>query len=187
MDRSYYGKRTVDDYVSSGSCEYRRGADMRELKLFSHRFHFTNPSTMTVTVTHRNEDVVMYIRRQGRRYMSMNESEYRDFLFSIDEINDKIKQCKLVMAGKLPPPLDVEEQSSLLPKSKATLKLERGRSRLVKAKRQALALVEDSASADEDTEQPNVISDKKKVRRKKMTRGAISSAVGTDEEDSDAM
>ena len=122
MERSYYGKRTMDDFVSSGSREYRCGADMREPKLFSHRFHFTNPSTMTVTVTHRNEDVVMYIRRQGGRYMSMNKSEYRDFLFSVDEINEKIKQCKLVMVGKLPPPLDVEEQCSLLPKSKATLK-----------------------------------------------------------------
>ena len=58
----------------------------------------------------------------------------------------------------------------------------------MKAKCQALALVEDSALADEDTEQPNVLSDKKKVHRKKMSsRGTISSAVGTDEEDSDAM
>ena len=112
MERSYFGKRTVDNFVSSGNCNYRHGSEMREPKLFSHRFHFTNPSTMTVTVTHRNDEVVMYIRRQGGRYMSMNESKYRGFLYSVDEINEKIKQCKLVMAGKLPPILDVEEQSS---------------------------------------------------------------------------
>ena len=76
MDRPYFGKRTVDEYVSSSNRDYRCGTDNREPKLFSHRFHFTNPSTMTITVTHRNEDVILYIRRQGGRYMSMNESEF---------------------------------------------------------------------------------------------------------------
>ena len=52
---------------------------MREPKLFSHRFNFTNPSTMTLTVTHQKDDVVMYIRRQGGRYMRMNESEFSSF------------------------------------------------------------------------------------------------------------
>ena len=59
---------------------------------------------MTLTITHQNDDVVMYMRRQGGRYMSMNESEFRDFLHSVEEINEKIRQCKLVMAGKLPTP-----------------------------------------------------------------------------------
>ena len=147
----YYGKRSIDNYVSSGNREYQCGGEMREPKLFSHRFHFTNPSTMTLTVTHRNDDVVMYMRRQGGRYMTMNESTFCDFLHSVEEINEKIRQCKLVMTGKLPPPLDVEEQSSTLPKSKATLKLEWSRSHLVKAKCQALSLMEDSASSNEET------------------------------------
>ena len=124
----YYRKRSIDNYVSSSNREYQRGGETREPKLFSHRFHFTNPSTMTLTVTPQNDDVVMYMRRQGGRYMSMNELEFPDFLHSVEEINEKIKQCKLVMAGKLPTPLDVEEQSSTLPKSKATLKLEWSRS-----------------------------------------------------------
>ena len=121
-------KRTVDEYVHSGNRDYRCGSDIREPKLFSHRFHFTNPSMMTITITHKNEDVVMYIRRQGGWYMSMNESEYRDFVEAVEEFNEKIKQCKMVMAGKQSAPLDVEDQSSTLPKSKATLKLERGKS-----------------------------------------------------------
>ena len=79
---------------------------------------------MTITITHKNEDVVMYIRRQGGRYMSMNESEYRDFVEAVEEFNEKIKQCKMVMAGKQSAPLDVEDQSFTLPKSKAMLKLE---------------------------------------------------------------
>ena len=94
--------------------------------------------------------------------MSMNESEFHDFLHSVEEINEKIRQCKLVMAGKLPLPLDVEEQCSTLPKSKATLKLEQSRSCLVKAKCQALSLMEDSASSNEEMEQPTVL-DKKKA------------------------
>ena len=138
------------------------GGEMREPKLFSHRFHFTNPSTMTLTITHRNNDVVMYMRRQGGWYMSMNESEFCDFLHSVEEINEKIRQCKLDMANKLPPPFDVEEQSSTLPKSKATLKLEWSRSHLVKAEHQALSLMEDSASSNEEMEQPTAL-DKKKV------------------------
>ena len=129
MDHSYFGKRTMDEYVRSGNRDYRRGSDIREPKLFSHRFHFTNPSTMTITITHKNEDVVMYIRRQGGQYMSMNKSEYRDFVKAVEEFNKKIKQCKMVMAGKQSAPLDVEDQSSTLPKSKAMLKLERGKSR----------------------------------------------------------
>ena len=100
--------------------------------------------------------------------MSMNESEFHDFLHSVEEINEKIRQCKLVMAGKLPLPLDVEEQSSTLPKSKATLKLEWSRSCLVKAKQQVLSLMEDSASSDEETEQPTAL-DKKKAQRKKIS------------------
>ena len=128
------------------------GGETREPKLFSHRFHFTNPSTMTLTITHQNDDVVMYMRRQGGQYMSMNESEFRNFLHSVEEINEKIRQCKLVMAGKLPLPLDVKEQSSTLLKSKANLKLEWSRSHLVKAKHQALSLMEDSASSNEETE-----------------------------------
>ena len=138
------------------------GGETREPKLFSHRFHFTNPSTMTLTITHQNDDVVMYIRRQGGRYMSMNESEFCDFLHSVEEINEKIRQCKLVMAGKLPLPLDVKEQSPTLPKSKATLKLEQSRLCLVKAKHQALSLMEDSASSNEEMEQPTAL-DKKKA------------------------
>ena len=93
---------------------------------------------MTLTITHRNDDVVMHMMRQGGQYMSMNKSEFHDFLHSVEEINEKIRQCKLVMAGKLPTSLDVKEQSSTLPKSKATLKLEWSRSCLVKAKCQAL-------------------------------------------------
>ena len=156
--------------------------EMREPKLFPHSFHFTNPSTMTITVTHQNDDVVMYMRRQGGWYMSMNESEFRDFLHSVEEINEKIRQCKLVMAGKLPPPLDVEEQSSTLPKSKATLKLEQSRSCLVKAKCQALSLMEDSASSNEEMEQPTAL-DKKKAQCKKISRTIH---VASDEDDSDA-
>ena len=101
-----------------------------------------------------------------------------------------IKQCKLVMAGKQPPPLDVEEQSSTLPKSKATLKLERGRSRLVKAKRRALTLLEDSFSDNEEMEDPNLVDVKKTCRvssSRKAPRSTISSVAGTDEEDSDAV
>ena len=94
--------------------------------------------------------------------MSMNNSQFHNFLHSVEEINEKIRQCKLVMAGKLPPPLDVKEQSSTLPKSKATWKLEWSRSHLVKAKHQVLSLMEDLASSNEEIEQPTAL-DKKKA------------------------
>jgi len=146
---------------------------------------------MTITVTHRNEDIVMYIRRQGGRYMNMSESEYRDFTSSLDEVNEKIRQCKMVMAGKLPAPLDVEEQSSTLAKSKATLKLEKDRSRLAKAKRRALSLLEESVSDDDETEPSAAPQESKKVRRSSGTNRKVNRAVslvgGTDEEDSDAI
>ena len=67
-----------------------------------------------------------------------------------------------------------------------TLKLERGRSRLVKAKRQALTLMEDSLSDNDETEQSS-ISEKKKARRRKVSHSTLPSAVASDEEDSNAV
>ena len=101
----------------------------------------------------------------------------------MEEINEKKRQCKLVMAGKLPLTLDVEEQSSTLPKSKVTLKLEQSRLCLVKAKHQALSLREESVSSNEETEQPTA-QDKKKARRKKVSCTIPSAAVTSDEDDS---
>ena len=98
---SRYNNRTMDRFVSGGV--FRRPGDrQREPKMFSHRYHFTDPSTLTISLTHKDEDVVMYLRRQGDRYMNLTESEYRDIINSRHLINEKIKECKLVLGGENP-------------------------------------------------------------------------------------
>ena len=108
------------------------------MKVFSHRFHFSNPSLLTLTVTHYKDQVVIYARK-GRLYMSISEPEFRDLIHSLKLVKGKIHQCKRVMLGREPPLMDIEDQSSTLPKSEATIKIERDRSRSARA-RQALVL-----------------------------------------------
>ena len=118
--------RTVDNYTySCRRCYYYCGSRRkRELKLFSHRFHFSHLSTLTLTVTHKDGYVVMYVRK-GTLYLSITECEFRDLIGSVNEVREKIKRCKRVLRGVKPPPVDVEDQSSALPKSKSTKKIER--------------------------------------------------------------
>ena len=62
--------------------------------------------------------------------MNLTESEYRDIINSRHLINEKIKECKLVLGGKIPPMVDVGRQSSTLAKSKETEKLKKSMTRL---------------------------------------------------------
>ena len=182
--------RTVDQYVSGGVVR-RSGHPQREPKLFSHRFHFTDPSTLTISLTHKDDDVVMYMRRQGDRYMNLTESEYWDIMNSSPLINDKIKQCKLVVGGKIPPMVDVGRQSSTFPKSKETRKLEKCTTRLLLAKRKAMEMLEngDSSSEDDDDDDNKTVSKKKaKVAHQKKTNKNLEQthAEGSEEDESDA-
>ena len=169
----YPTKRTTMDNFTYSSEGRSRSKD-REPKLFSHRFHFSNPSLLTLTVTHYKDQVVIYARK-GRLYISISESEFRDLICSLDLVKGKIRQCKRVMLGKEPSPLDIADQSSTLPKSEATLKIERDRSRRARA-RQALVL---EMSDDEDDDGPP----KTKIRRKARS---ASLDVNRSDDDSDA-
>jgi len=170
----YSGKRTMDNFTYNS--EGRSRTRDREPKLFSHCFHFSNPSMLTLTVTHYKDQVVIYARK-GRLYMSISESEFRDLIFSLDLVKAKIRQCKRVMLGKEPSLLDIEDQSSTLPKSEATLKIERDRSRRARA-RQALVL-EMSDDDDGEVDGPP----KTKIRRKARS---ASLDVNRSDDDSDA-
>ena len=83
----------------------------------------------------------MYMRRQGHRYINLTESEYWDIINSSHLIKDKIKQCKLVVDGKILPMVDVGRQSSTFPKSKETRKLEKSTTCLLLAKRKAMEML----------------------------------------------
>ena len=118
-------RRTVDNYTYSRRCSNYYGSRReREPKLFSHRFHFSHPSTLTLTVTHKDGYIVMYARK-GTLYLSFTEGEFRDLIGSVNEVREKIRRCKRVLRGIEPPPIDVEDQSSALPKSESTKKIER--------------------------------------------------------------
>ena len=175
--------RTVDQFVSGGFVR-RPGDRQRELKLYSHRFHFTDPSTLTVSLTHKDDAVVMYMRRQGDRYMNLTESEFRDIINARHLINEKIKECKLVLGGKVAPMVDVGRQSSTLPKSKETEKLEKTMTRLLLAKRKAMEMLENGDTSSEEEDQPNL---KKKMKRQKKSNKVTESinGEGSDDEDSD--
>ena len=68
--------RTVDNYAYSHRCSnYYDSRREREPKLFSHRFHFSHPSTLTLTVTHKGGYVVMYVRK-GSLYLSFTEGKF---------------------------------------------------------------------------------------------------------------
>ena len=186
---SRYNNRTMDRFVTGGV--FRRAGDrQREPKMFSHRYHFTDPSTLTISLTHKDDDVVMYLRRQGDRYMNLTESEYRDIINSRHLINEKIKECKLVLGGKIPPMVDVGRQSSTLAKSKETEKLEKSMTRLLLAKRKAMEMLENGESSEEEEEEEVDVASKKKVkvkREKKSSKVAESAlADGSEDEDSDA-
>ena len=118
--------RTVDNYTyCHWQCsDYYGSRREREPKLFSHRFHFSHPSTLTLTVSHKDGYVIMYVRK-GTLYLSITECKFRDLIGSVNEVREKIKRCKRVLRGVKPPPVDVEDQSSALPKSELTKKIER--------------------------------------------------------------
>ena len=132
-----------------------------------------------LTVTHYKDQVVIYACK-GHLYMLISESEFRDMIHSQDLIKGKIKQCRQVMYGWEPPLLDIEDQSSTIPKLDATVKIERERSRRAKA-RQALVLdiSEDEEDADEVTPHKP-----KKIRCSK-TECSASLEVYHSDEDSD--
>ena len=77
-----------------------------------------------MTVTHKDGYVIMYARK-GTLYLSFTEGEFRDLIGSVNEVREKIRRCKRVLRGIEPPPIDVEDQSSALPKSESTKKIER--------------------------------------------------------------
>ena len=123
--------------------------------------------------------------------MNLTESEYRDIINSRHLINEKIKECKLVLGGKIPPMVDVGRQSSTLAKSKETEKLEKSMTRLLLAKRKAMEMLENGESSEEEEEEEEVdVASKKKVkvkREKKSSKVAESAlADGSEDEDSDA-
>ena len=126
--------------------------------------------------------------------MNLTESEYRDIINSRHLINEKIKECKLVLGGKIPPMVDVGRQSSTLVKSKETEKLEKSMTRLLLAKRKAMEMLENGESSEEEEEEEEEeevdVASKKKVkvkREKKSSKVAESTlADGSEDEDSDA-
>ena len=139
----------MDNFTCNGSEGRARGGKEWEMKLFSHQFHFSNPSLLTLIITHYKDQVVIYARK-GCLYMSISESEFRDMIHSQDLIKGKIKQCRQIMYRQEPPLLDVEDQSSTIPKSDATVKIERERNRCANT-RQALVL--DITEDEEDTDE----------------------------------
>ena len=93
----FSGKRTtMDNFTYNGGEGRAQGGKEQETKLFSHWFHFSNPSLLTLTVTHYKDQVIIYARK-GCLYMSISESEFRDMIHSQDLIRGKIKQCRRVM------------------------------------------------------------------------------------------
>ena len=68
--------RTVDNYAySCQRSNYYGSRRERELKLFSHRFHFSHPSTLTLTDTHKDGYIIMYARKDTL-YLSFTEGEF---------------------------------------------------------------------------------------------------------------
>ena len=169
----------MDNFTYNGREGRTRGGEEWEMKLFSHRFHFSNPSLLTLTVTHYKDQVIIYVHKRCL-YMSISESEFRDMIHSQDLIKGKIKQCRRVMYGREPPLLDVEDQSSTIPKSNATVKIEKERSRHAKA-RQAMVL--DISEDEEDTDE--VPPHKPKKIRHSKTECSASLEVHHSDEDSD--
>ena len=83
--------RTVDNYTyCCRRSNYYGSRRKKEPKLFSHRFHFSHPSTLTLTVTHKDGYVVMYARK-GSLYLSITECEFRDLIGSVNKVREKIE------------------------------------------------------------------------------------------------
>ena len=178
--------RTVDSYAySQRRSNYYGSRREREPKLFSHRFHFSHPSTLTLTVTHKDGFVVMYARK-GTLYLSITEGEFRDLVGAVNEVREKVKQCKRVLRGMEPPPVDVEDQSSAIPKSESTRKIEREATKRARARQ--LALMDASTEEEGDDDESLGVPSRKISRRKarpvalKKQQPQPSGTVGDDED-----
>ena len=178
--------RTVDSYAySHRRSNYYGSRREREPKLFSHRFHFSHPSTLTLTVTHKDGFVVMYARK-GTLYLSITEGEFRDLVGAVNEVREKVKQCKRVLRGMEPPPVDVEDQSSAIPKSESTKKIEREATKRARARQ--LALMDASTEEEGDDDESLGVPSRKISRRKarplalKKQQAQPSGTVGDDED-----
>ena len=178
--------RTVDSYSYSHCCSNYYGSRReREPKLFSHRFHFSHLSTLTLTVTHKDGFVIMYARK-GTLYLSITEGEFRDFVGAVNEVREKVKQCKRVLRGMEPPPVDVEDQSSAIPKSESTKKIER--EAMKRARARQLVLMDASTEEEDDDDESLGVPSRKISRRKvhplalKKQQAQPSGTVGDDED-----
>ena len=91
----------------------------------------------------------MYVRK-GTLYLSITECEFRDLIGFVNEVREKIKRCKRVLKGIKPLPVDVEDQSSALPKSEPTKKIEREATKRACACQLALMDVNTEEENDDD-------------------------------------
>ena len=87
---------------------------------------------------------------------------------SVNEVREKIKRCKRVLRGIEPPPVDVEDQSSVLPKSKPTKKIEREATKRARAHQLALM---DVSTEEEDDDDESLL--EQGVTPRKMSRCKI--------------
>ena len=141
--------RTVDNYAySHRRLDYYGSRREREPKLFSHRFHFSHPSILTLPVTHKDGCIIMYARK-GTLYLSITECNFQDLIGFVNEVREKIKRFKRVLREIEPPPVDVEDQSSAFPKSEPTQKIKREVTKQAHARHLALM---DASTEEEDHE-----------------------------------
>ena len=180
--------RTVDSYAySHRRSNYYGSRREREPKLFSHRFHFSHPSTLTLTVTHKDGFVVMYARK-GTLYLSITEGEFQDLIGAVNEVREKVKQCKRVLRGMEPPPVDVEDQSSAIPKSESTKKIEREVTKRAHARQLALMNASTEEEGDDDDDESSGVPSRKINRHKtrpvalKKQQAQQGGTVGDDED-----
>ena len=95
----------------------------------------------------------MYVRK-GSLYLSFTEGKFRDLIGSVNEVREKIRRCKRVLRGIKPPPIDVEDQSSALPKSESTKKIEREVTKQARAHQFALM---DASTEEEDGDDESLL------------------------------
>ena len=109
----------------------------------------------------------MYARK-GSLYLSFTEGEFWDLIGSVNEVREKIRRYKRVLRGIKPPPIDVEDQSSALPKSELTKKIEREVTKRAHARQFALM---DASTEEEDGDDESLL--EQDVPPRKMSRRKI--------------
>ena len=102
----------------------------------------------------------MYARK-GTLYLSITEGEFQDLIGAVNEVREKVKQCKRVLRGMEPPPVDVEDQSSAIPKSESTKKIEREVTKRAHARQLALMNASTEEEGDNDDDESSGVPSRK--------------------------